>query len=72
MTPLTGRESSILALLAQSRGLSAADKKRILGSLNGQALRIARCIVGLTKNPSASVRRAADGFIDWANKLPPY
>ncbi len=69
MKPLSGREASVLALLAQSRDLSAQDKKRILESLEGQALKIAKVMVGQAKNPAKSDRDAAEGFTAWANEL---
>lgn len=69
MKPLSGREASVLALLAQSQSLSDADKRRILSALDGQALKIAQAITGQTKHPAKSVRKAADGFRAWANRL---
>lgn len=79
--PLSGREASVLALLAQSQSLSAAEKRRILSSLEGQALKIARVIVGQTKRPtkmfvgrtkrSTKAVRAAKGFRAWAKGLSP-
>ncbi len=59
----------MLALLAQSQSLSAADKRRILSALDGQALKIAQVIVGDTKRPTKTVRAAADGFTAWAKSL---
>jgi hypothetical protein len=68
MKVLTGRESSILALLAQCSNLTVKDKKRILSQLKGQSLKIANVILG-GKNTS-SITKAANGFLNWANKLP--
>lgn len=71
MEPISGRESSILALLAQSRGsLTGADTRRILAALDGRALQIAKAIVGTHQRPSQAVQTAADGFIAWAQSLP--
>jgi hypothetical protein len=69
MKPLSGREASVLALLAQCLNLSVKDKRRYLSVLGGRALKIARVIVGETKHPSKSIQAAADGFIVWAKNL---
>lgn len=69
--PLTGREASVLAFLAQSKGLSMADKARILATLEGQALKIAQVIVGQAKHPTKSVIEVAQGFTSWATSLGP-
>ncbi len=69
--PLSGREASVLALLAQSKGLSPSEKQRILSALNGQALKIARVIVGDEKRPARSFQVAAEGFTSWAKGMPP-
>lgn len=66
---LSGHDSSILALLVQSQSLTSDDKQRILGTLNGRALEIARAITGEEKNPKENIRKAADGFITWAKGL---
>jgi hypothetical protein len=66
--PISGRESSVLALLAQTIDLSESDKERILSSLDGQALKIAKVIVG-GKCSNKQVRLAAKGFQDWAKNL---
>lgn len=70
MKALTGREASVLAILAQSRALSVQDKERILSTLEGSALKIAKVIVGWARNPSKAHKTAAKGFLDWADKLP--
>lgn len=59
MKPLTGREASILALLAQCSQLTVADRRRILGELNGQALRVAKAMLAGREN----------GFHGWARGL---
>lgn len=70
MTPLTGREASICARLAQTpMPMCAEDKQRILGRLEGRALRIARVLVGDSKRPSKKVATAALGFQIWARSL---
>lgn len=69
MKALNGREASVLALLTQSIGLSREDKDRILSSLDGDALRIAKVMVGDITNPSKADKKAADGFHAWANEL---
>lgn len=70
MESLTGREATTLALLAQAQHLSNSDKRKILNTLTGRALRIAKAILGETKHPSKSIQAAADGFISWAKALP--
>jgi hypothetical protein len=65
---LSGREASILALLAQSCNLPDKDKTRILALLDGSALKIAKVIVGET-SPVEKVRIAAEGFTSWAKTL---
>ncbi len=68
---LNGRESSILCLLAQCKGLTSKDKKRILSALEGHALKIAKVILG-EKTKSSRIREAAAGILDWAAKLGQY
>lgn len=68
--PLNGREASILALIAQARNyLSRKEKDLILESLDGDALRIAKVMVGDIENPTPHDKKVADGFIKWANEL---
>jgi hypothetical protein len=67
MRPLTGRESSILALIAQSGGLSEGDKRRILAELDGPALEVARALCG-EEGVSEWAATAAAGLIGWANQ----
>lgn len=67
--PLSGRESSLLALLAQSMSLSSAHKKRILRKLNGVALKIARIIIGIEQHPEKYNKIVAEGFMEWAKSL---
>lgn len=69
--PLNGRESSLLANIAQSPG---SNHKNILNSLSGFALEIANEMINIQNNkPSKSKEskefKAAQGFIDWANGL---
>jgi hypothetical protein len=66
--PLSGRESSVLALIAQSKKLSKMDKSKILASLDGRALKIAKAMLGYSKNFSKSILKAAEGFKKWAKK----
>ncbi len=68
MKPLSGREASILALLAQSKSLSEFDKIKILATLEGNALKIAQNIIG-ESNDEEFIKIAAKGFIEWANEL---
>lgn len=68
MKALSGREASVLALLVQSKGLSPGAKQRILSALDGQALKIAKVIVGDTKKPAKALRLAAEGFKAWADE----
>lgn len=69
MKPLSGREASLLALLAQSQSLTSSDKRRILSALDGDALEIAQAILGQARRPRGAVRDAAKGFKDWADGL---
>ncbi len=70
MKSLTGRESSVLSLLALVGDMmSDAKIKRALGTLEGDALAIGKTIVGKHRNPSKSVKKAADAFIAWAEQL---
>lgn len=65
---LDGRESSVLALLAQAPHLSNNDRRRIMSTLNGDALEIAKAIVG-GNDVSALAKRAAKYFVSWARTL---
>lgn len=68
MTVLTGRESSVLALLARSRGtLEGHDLVRLLSSLSGPARRVGVAIV--TGRGTAASVLAARGFTEWADSL---
>jgi hypothetical protein len=68
--PLTGRESSVLARLAQSLStLGSEEKLCILKTLDGRALEIAQALVGDTKQPPKDIERAAAGFRTWAERL---
>jgi hypothetical protein len=68
MSRLSGRESSVLALLARSRTLSKDEKRRLVEELEGEAKEIARVLVGQSR-PSPSANKAAQGFTDWAKGL---
>jgi hypothetical protein len=65
--PLTGRESSILAMLAQD---SENFVDHCFQSLEGRALQIAEVIVGRNKKPSKDIKAAANYFLGWAKTLP--
>jgi hypothetical protein len=69
MKPLNGKESSVLALLAQCKGMSKNDKDRILKELSGRALRIANAIVYKNIEKSAKIITIANGFKNWAKSL---
>lgn len=69
MKPLTGRESSILCILASCK-MTVVDEDRILSTLDGSAFRIGSAILGRTKRPSKAIQRAAEGFLEWARSLP--
>lgn len=71
MQTITGREATVLALLAQSRGLTAADRRRILSVLDGLALKIAQAMCNKTMRVSKDVRAAADSLMRWANGITP-
>ena len=67
--PITGRESSILALIAQSKNLNSSDIEIVLGALSGRALEIAKVMLDKNVESSQSVKRAAQGFKNWAAQL---
>lgn len=69
MKPISGKESSILALIAQSKDISEDEISEILSHLSGRSLSIAKTILKINKSPTKSVKLAADGFINWANNL---
>lgn len=69
LQPITGQESSVLALIAQSKNLKSSDIERILGSLSGQVLEIAKVMLDKRVEASQDVKRAAQGFHDWAAQL---
>ncbi len=69
MKALSGREASVLALLAQNPRMAEPAKKRVLKQLNGQALTIAKVIVGDEKRATGNVKAAAEGFNTWARRL---
>jgi hypothetical protein len=70
MKVLTGREASVLSLLAMAgHTMTPAKIKRALGTLEGDALAIGKTIVGKHRNPSKSVSKAASGFLAWAEQL---
>jgi hypothetical protein len=61
---ITGRESSILAFLAQNA--SSFDKfKTILGS---DALAIAKYLTGADTQPSDDVRNTGDAIFEWVRE----
>ena len=67
---LTGREASVLSMLALVGDMMTPAKiKRALGTLEGDALAIGKTIVGKHPNPSKSIKKAANGFIAWAEQL---
>ncbi len=68
--PFDGRESSILALIAQSLSmLTTSDKLRILSELKGRALRVGKTLCGIVNSPSKADTYAADGFTSWVSSL---
>jgi hypothetical protein len=67
---LNGQESSILALLAQSKDcIQKKEEEKILSSLNGQALEIAKEILHSGSSTKEEVVKAAEGFIYWAKNM---
>lgn len=68
---LNGRESSVLALLAETQHLSTSERLEILtkSKLTGDALKIGKILAGDYKNASKKNIIAAQGFIDWAKKI---
>lgn len=71
MKILSGRESSIIALLAMSKGLSKSDKKRILKELSGEAFLIAKCVLNEYLGRNKEIIEVSEGFIEWVKSLKP-
>ena len=74
MKTLSGREASLLALLAQSEGSDASEKElqEIVSSLEGDARDIAEAILDFTgkkKKHTEDVLRAAEGFRSWVASM---
>lgn len=69
MKPLSGYDSSALALLAQTSYLSEEDVDRILCSLQGDALEIAKVLAGRATAPAPEIQRSAEGFLKWAAQV---
>lgn len=68
---LTAKEASLLALLAQiapHKELKRRHSKRIIRSLKGDALKVARVIAGDSR-ATGEIGVAADGFKRWAGSL---
>lgn len=66
--PLTGQESSILALIAQSGSLLVKDEERILAKLKGRAKSIALVMLGRPSRAGKDVKTAAYGFLKWGKQ----
>jgi hypothetical protein len=64
-----GRQSSILALIAQSESLTEEDKDRLLLNLTDDSLKIGKYMLGRTKRTSKEIKAAAQGLRDWAKQL---
>jgi len=69
MTPLTGRESSILALLAQRPDTPSAIFSLLSEQLGPVAREIANVLTGRTAASTEESRRAAEGLLTWAKRL---
>ena len=74
MIPINGRESSILALLAQCKDITPKEAKSCLNCLKNEeslhAYRIGCLIVGVKINhPTESEHSVAEGFKKWAQNL---
>lgn len=66
---MSGRDSSVLALLAQGKDMPPEEAQAILATLDGPALKIARALVGMEKRPSRDVKQAAEYLSSWARGL---
>jgi uncharacterized protein YdaT len=67
---LNGQESSILSLLAQSKGsIKKKEEEKILSVLHGKALEIAKEILHSGSSKKEDIKKAAEGFISWAKNL---
>ncbi len=75
LKPISGRESSILAAIAQMRGYYKENSERanvLLEALStSNAYQIARVMLGYSYNGKFKKRvyKAADGFVEWAKSL---
>jgi hypothetical protein len=67
MPPLTGRESSILALIAQNPSMPRASRRRLLGELEGMPRQIALALFGSKSGKRAT--EAAAQFHLWASQV---
>lgn len=65
MPQLTGRESSVLAYLAEYPNAPDADEK--ISTLGADAREIALCLIGKHPNPSQKVRVTAQAIKNWAD-----
>lgn len=68
MKPLTGRETSVLALLARSESLTSKEKKLLVDSLVDLPKRIGKVLIG-GKDESKVVLSSAKNFMSWAKEL---
>jgi len=74
---LSGREASLLALLAQSEGSDASveEIQQVISLLEGDARNIAEAIIDFDdkkKKHTKDVRRAAEGFRSWVAEMRRY
>ena len=68
MVMVSGSEASALTLLVQAE-VAEDDRASILRSLTGDALEIARVLLGENVHPSAETQSAVDGLREWAAGL---
>lgn len=69
MEPVSGKEASILALLAERPNLSSRDRKKFEGMLGYDARQIARVLSGANKRAEKEYQDAAEGLKAWAASL---
>lgn len=65
----SGREATLLSLLAQRPDPKDREVRQILQELTGEALAVARALLNLEPNPEPKVRDAAIGLRKWARSL---
>lgn len=67
---LTGKDASLLALLAQAPGMPSEERRRVVGELSEEAQKVARALAGTDAGGDAGA--TADAIRNWASRLSSY